>query len=143
MTFTSVKDDYADMFSDVLLATRVTSAFGIAAFLVAAIGLYGVLSYLIVARRREIGIRIALGANQRDINRLVLGSSLRLVLAGAALGLVAAAALSRYLEAQLYQVSALDPGICAVVTLAVIAVALLATWQPARTAGRVESGKHP
>jgi putative ABC transport system permease protein len=138
VTFTSVEETYADMFSDVLLATRVTSAFGIAAFLVAAIGLYGVLSYLIVARQREIGIRIALGADRRDINRLVLGSSLRLVLAGAALGLVAAATLSRYLQAQLYQVSALDPGIYTVVTLAVIAVALLATWQPARSAARVD-----
>jgi len=138
VTFSSVEDTYADMFSDVLLATRVTSAFGIAAFLVAAIGLYGVLSYLIAARQREIGIRIALGADRRDINRLVLGSSLRLVLAGAVLGVVVAAALSRYLQAQLYQVSALDPGIYAVVTFAVVAVALLATWQPARTAARVD-----
>ena len=138
VTFDSVEDTYASMFSDVLLATRVTSAFGVAAFLVALIGLYGVLSFLVASRQREIGIRMALGAARGDINRLVLGSSLRLVLTGAACGLIGAALLARYVQSQLYEVNAIDPLTCAGVAGAVVAVALLATWQPARTAARVD-----
>ncbi len=81
-----VDDQYALKFADKLLATRVIGAFGLLAFVIAAAGIYGVMAFLVAHRAHEIGIRIALGADASRINRLVMGSSLRLVLLGAALG---------------------------------------------------------
>ena len=133
-----VDDEYARQFDDRLLATRIIGGFGLLAFVIAAAGLYGTMALLVAYRAREIGIRMALGADARRISRLVLGSAFRLVAAGAILGIAGAVAAGRWAQSQLFGVSAADPGIIAVVTLGVAAAALLATWQPARHAARID-----
>jgi len=138
VTLEPVDAKYASMFSDLLLATRVTNAFGVIAFLVAIVGVYGVMTYLVVGRRREIGIRMALGADRRDIGRLVMTSSVMLVLAGAVLGVAGALGLSRWVSSQFFGVSATDPATYALVGAVVLGTALLATWHPARQAARVD-----
>jgi predicted permease len=137
----TVDDLYAAMFGDELLAMSIMSAFGALAFLVAMVGIYGVMAYLVASRTREIGIRLALGADRQAINRLVLKSSMRLVVAGAAMGLVTALAASRFVQSLLFGVSSTDPRIYGVVVLTVIVTAGLATWQPARRAGRIDPSR--
>jgi putative ABC transport system permease protein len=96
------------------------------------------MAFLVAHRTQEIGIRIALGADARRINRLVLGSSLRLVTLGAIAGVAGAIGAARWVQSQLFGVSATDPATLAIVTLGVIATALVATWQPAHVASRVD-----
>jgi hypothetical protein len=136
-TATLVDEEYAEQHADILLATRVIGAFGIVAFMTAMAGLYGVMSFLVASRTREIGIRMALGATAGDVARLVLRSSGTLVVAGAILGVVVAVWASKWIEAQLFGVSPTDPSTYGVVALAVVATAMLATWRPARQASRV------
>ncbi len=85
-----------------------------------------------------LGIRIALGADGRDIRRLVIGSSLRLVALGALLGIASAIGVSRWVQSQLFEVQPTDPLTLIVVTAGVMLVALIATWLPARQAARVD-----
>ena len=131
-------DQYARQFADRLLAARVVTAFGTLAFVVAAAGIYGLMAFLVASRNREIGIRMALGADARRIRGLVLGSSMRLVLVGAALGVTGAVVTARWVQSQLFGVSATDPLTIVLVTSGVVIVALLASWQPARQAARVD-----
>jgi putative ABC transport system permease protein len=133
-----VDDQYARQFADRRLAATIVGGFGTLAFIVALAGIYGLMAFLVAERRREIGIRLALGADGPAVRRLVLGSALRLALAGAVLGIGATVAAARWAESQLFGISATDPLTIAVVTLAVLAAALLATWHPARQAGRVD-----
>lgn len=112
------------------------SAFSAAAVALAALGLYAVVSYLVARRRREFGVRLALGASPSDLRRLVMGKGLRLVAAGLALGVAAAAALGRLLTALLYGVSATDPRTYAWVAAGLAAVSLLALFAPAQRAAR-------
>jgi putative ABC transport system permease protein len=133
-----VDDAYAQYFDDRLLATRVIGAFGLLAFVIAAAGIYGVMAFLVAHRSHEIGIRMALGADARRISRLVMGSSLRLVVVGAAIGTGGAIAVSRWVQSQLFGVRAADPLTIVLVTLGVTVTALLATWQPARQAVRID-----
>jgi putative ABC transport system permease protein len=133
-----IEDVYARQFEDRLFITRIITSFGLLAFLIAAAGIYSVMAFLVAQRIREIGIRMALGADARRISRLVLGSSLRLVIAGAILGVAGAIAAGRSLQSQLFGVQATDPATLVLVTAGVIATALLATWQPARQAARVD-----
>jgi putative ABC transport system permease protein len=133
-----VDDLYANQFADRLLATRLIGGFGVLAFLVATAGIYSLMAFLVASRSREMGIRVALGASGADIRRLVLGSSLRLVAAGAAIGIASALVASHWVQSQLFGVSPTDPLTLTTVTLGVITVALLATWQPARQAARVD-----
>jgi len=114
------------------------SVFGGAALLLAAIGIYGVMGYLVSQRTHEIGIRIALGAERRDIMKLVVGEGLRLILIGAALGLALALALTRVLKSLLFGINATDPLTFGVIAMLMIAVALLACYLPARRATRVD-----
>lgn len=133
-----VDDLYAQQHAETLLATRVVGLFGIGAFVMAMAGLYGVMAFLVAGRTREIGIRMALGADRARIGRFVMGSSLRLVFAGAALGIVAASLVSRAIASQLFGVTPTDPATYVTVAIVTIATASLATWQPARRAARVD-----
>ncbi|HKQ91964.1 MAG TPA: FtsX-like permease family protein, partial [Blastocatellia bacterium] len=120
-------------------ATAATvSGFGLVALLLAAIGLYGVMSYAVAERTREIGLRVALGAEPLDLKLMILRQGLRLSLGGAALGLAGALGLARLLRSQLYDVSATDPLTFGAVALSLIVVALLACWIPARRATKVD-----
>src|SRR5262249_12738063 len=118
-----------------LLAT-LSSGIGLLALLLSCLGLYGVLSYTVAQRTREIGIRMALGAERRDVLRLVLRAALRLALLGAALGIPAALAAARLLASQLFGVSAADPFAIGMATLLLLAVAAAASCLPARRAAR-------
>jgi putative ABC transport system permease protein len=118
--------------------TWIIGAFAAVAMLLAALGLYGVLAHAVVERRREIGIRMALGARSGDVLSHVLGSAARMILVGIVLGLGGALALTRVMEGLLFQVSALDPTALAIACASVAAVGLLAGWIPARRAALVE-----
>jgi ABC-type antimicrobial peptide transport system permease subunit len=103
-----------------------------------AVGLYGVMSYTIMQRRREMGIRLALGAQRSAVLRLVIGQGMRLTLIGSVLGVGGALAASRLIESQLYHVKTTDPLTIAMTVLLLLAVTLLACWVPARRATRVD-----
>jgi putative ABC transport system permease protein len=117
---------------------QVFGAFALVAVLLAAMGLYGVLAYSVTRRRREIGVRMALGASPRDVRRLVLGEGLALTLGGLALGLAGAAAGTRLLRSLLFGVTPTDPATLATVSLLILAVAVLACLVPARRASGVD-----
>ena len=117
---------------------EMVAAFGLTALLLAGIGIYGVISYMANERRREIGIRIALGAQPRNILRLVVGQGLGFAAAGAAFGLVGALIVSRSLAGLLYGVRPTDPLTFACVALLLMLVALFACYVPARRASHVD-----
>ena len=117
--------------------TLLVGFFAFTGLVLAVIGLYGVISFFVVQRTQEIGIRMAVGASRVDILRLVLGNALRLIVPGVFLGLVLAMALSRVLESLLFNVAPHDPVTFAGVTGLLILVALLATLIPASSAIRV------
>jgi predicted permease len=119
-------------------ALTLFEAFGIVALLLAAIGIYGVLSGSVSERTREIGVRLALGAQRRDVLALILRQGAPLTLSGVGLGLLAAWAVTRALTKLLYAVSATDPWIFGAVTLLFSLVALIACYLPARRATRVD-----
>ena len=113
-------------------------SFAAVALLLSAIGIYGVLAYLVTQRRREIGIRIALGSGAGGIFELVLREGLMLIAVGFLLGAAGAVALRRTLESQLFGLSAGDPIVLATVTLVLAAVAILACALPAHRATRID-----
>jgi ABC-type antimicrobial peptide transport system permease subunit len=113
------------------VAVSVLGAFGLSALVLAVVGVYGVLSYAMTRRRRELAVRMALGARPGQVSRLVMGSGLRLAAAGVALGLVVAVAGGRVLAALLYEVSPTDPATLAAVGLTLLGAAAAASWLPA------------
>jgi putative ABC transport system permease protein len=113
-------------------------AFAGIALLLAGVGIYGVISYLVVQRTHEIGVRMALGAQRSDVLRLVVGHAAKLVGIGSVIGLVLAFMSTRTLSALLYNVGAFDAAIFAFVTIALAAVALLASCVPALRATRAD-----
>jgi putative ABC transport system permease protein len=104
----------------------------------AAAGIYGVLSYAVVQRRREIGIRLALGARPEMVGRLILRNGLVLTGIGLVVGVALAAALMRVMRTLLYEVEPTDPMSVGVVVIVLLTVAAVASWRPARRAMRVD-----
>ena len=137
-TVSSVNDRYAALSADTRLASQIVAAFGALTFAVAIAGVFGLMVFLVTARTREIGIRLAIGADAAEVQRMVLKSSLVLVGIGVAGGLAGAIAAARAIESQLFGISPTSPSVFALSGLAVVAAALLATWYPARLAARVE-----
>jgi putative ABC transport system permease protein len=119
------------------LTGSVITAFAVSALLLAAIGLYGLISYSVVQRRQELGVRAAIGARPRDLMQLVLGQSLRVTVTGIVWGAAAALAVSRLLSAQLFGVDGRDPRVYAAVALLILVVTLLASALPTLRASRV------
>ncbi|MFL6274021.1 MAG: ABC transporter permease [Blastocatellia bacterium] len=120
------------------LASGIVSVLGMVGLALAGIGIFGVVSYSVAQRTRELGIRMALGASRRDVLYLVLAQGWKLALIGVAIGLALSFALTRALTSLLYGVSASDPPVFAAMALVLSTVALLASYLPARRATRVD-----
>src|SRR5215813_811457 len=120
------------------LQTLLSTTFALIALLLSAIGLYGVISYSVIQRTNEIGIRVALGAQNRDVLKLVLGQGAALALVGIIIGLIASLSLTRLLRSLLYEVSTSDPVTFIAIAILLIALALLACYIPARRATKVD-----
>jgi ABC-type antimicrobial peptide transport system permease subunit len=114
------------------------TVFGGAALLLAAIGIYGLVSYSVQQRTQEIGIRLALGAGLGDVRRMIFVHGLRLTVIGIALGVAAALALARLLSGLLYGVASWDPLVFVGIPLLLFGVSLVAVWRPALRASRVD-----
>jgi ABC-type antimicrobial peptide transport system permease subunit len=114
------------------------NAFAGAALLLAGLGLYGVISYLVGQRTHELGIRLALGAQRRDLLRLVLGHGMKMTAVGVGVGLIAALGLTQLLGDLLYGVSATDPATFASIALLLVFIALAACFVPAWRATKVD-----
>jgi putative ABC transport system permease protein len=113
------------------------TAFALIALVLAAVGVYGVMSYSVSQRTQEIGVRMALGATSESVLRLVLGQAMRLVVIGVMVGLIAAGMLTRVLDTMLYDTQALDPLTFGLTALVLILVATLASYLPARRGMRI------
>jgi len=125
------------LFVERMVAT-LSASFGILATLLAALGLYGVMAFAVALRTREIGIRMALGAQRRDVLRMVLRDVALLVAIGVGLGLPGGYGMGRVVETQLFGLSARDPLTFAAATATLLLVALLAGYIPARRAAKVD-----
>jgi putative ABC transport system permease protein len=112
--------------------------FAAAAVLLAGVGLYGVLSQLVAGRRREIGVRMALGATTSVVRRQVVSEGTKVVLVGVAIGVIAALASTRLLGTLLYEVKAVDPMVFVAMSLAMLGIGMLASYMPARRASNVD-----
>jgi putative ABC transport system permease protein len=138
LTFSTMTEQLDSEFTSQRFNSIVLSAFAAIALLLAAIGIYGVMSYLVSLRTQEIGIRMALGARMNQVLGLVIGHALRLILAGVAAGAALAVGLTRYLSSLLYGVRANDVLTLCSVAFLLAAVALFASYFPARRASRVD-----
>jgi predicted permease len=120
------------------LGATMFSAFGLLALALAAIGLYGVIAYNVAQRTHELGVRVALGARAPDVIRLVVADALRVAGVGVVIGATVALYAGKWLKPLLFNVSPKDPAIFAIVAVALISVAVAASWVPARRASRVD-----
>lgn len=138
MTIELVSDIRARSLADRRFTMMVLSGFALLGLTLAAVGIYGVLAYSVARRAREIGIRMALGAAQRRVIRMVMSDSLAPVIAGAVVGIAAALGLTRLMQAMLYGVTATDPITFVVVVVVLLGVAVLASVVPTARAARVD-----
>jgi len=113
-------------------------AFAVLAVVLALAGIYGTMSYAVAQRTREVGIRVALGAQRGDVLKLVVGEGMKLIVVGIGVGLFGAFALTRWMTSLLFSVSASDPLTFVVIALLLMIIALLACWLPARRATKVD-----
>jgi len=120
------------------LSSVLTAVFALLAALLAAMGIYSLIAYSVAERTRELGIRVALGAERRTIVRLIVGEGLGLASIGMAIGLLGSWLLTGTLQTMLYEVSPIDPAVLAATCLSVLAVTALASYVPARRALRVD-----
>jgi len=134
----TIQNHLETFMSQETLVSRLTAIFATLAVLLAAIGLYGVMSFNVVRRSNEIGIRIALGASGSGVQWMVLRESLALLAAGLVLGIPIALAAARLVRAQLYQMSPFDPFIFIGATAGIAVVTVLSAWLPARRAAAVD-----
>ena len=123
--------------------TWALGAFAGLAALLAALGLYGVLAHAVAQQRREIGIRMALGARSADVLSHVLGNGVRMIAVGLVLGLAGAFALTRLLQSLLFETSALDPLALGIACVLMMLAGLLAAWIPANRAAHVDPMQDP
>jgi len=114
------------------------SLFAVIALILAVVGVYGVISYSVIERRNEIGIRMALGAERRDVFKLIIGRGMALTFCGMSVGLITALALTRLMRSLLFDVDATDPLTFIYVSALIAVAALLACWIPARRATKVD-----
>ena len=134
----TMEEVIAEGMQDTTVQTFLLGAFAGLALVLAAVGLYGVMSYLVTQRTHEIGIRMALGAQQGDVLKLVIGQGTKLIVIGVAIGIAASLGLTRLMSAMLYGVTATDPATYVAVALLLAVVALVACYIPARRATRVD-----
>jgi putative ABC transport system permease protein len=134
----TMEDSMATSVAQPRFRTWLLGLFAVLALLLSTIGIYGVMSYSVTQRVHEMGIRIALGAQPRQVFQLVTGQGLRLALLGVGIGCVASLALTRVLRSFLYDVSALDPITYFSVAVVLVSVGLLASYLPARRATKVD-----
>ena len=123
------------------LGGSVLGLFGVLGLLLAAVGIYGVMAYSVAQRNRELGIRVALGADKPVVLKQVLGEGMKLAVVGAVLGLAGAAGAARLVQGLLYNVSAFDPTAFVTVPLVLVGVAAFAVYLPARRAASVDPMK--
>jgi ABC-type antimicrobial peptide transport system permease subunit len=123
------------------LAATLTSVLGAGALLLTGAGIFGLMSFIVTQGRREIGIRLALGAEPGQIARQILGQGLRLCVVGVVLGLVTAIGLTRFIGGLLHGTKPADPGIFAAIAVLVIMTALLACYAPVRRAAKVDPAR--
>lgn len=121
--------------------TQLLGGFAVASLILAAVGIFGMLSYLVASREREIGVRVALGARRGEVMSMIVRRGMGYAIPGAALGLIVALLARRRIESSLYDVSAADPLTLAVATLLLLAVAAFACWIPARRAAAADPVK--
>jgi predicted permease len=138
LTFTTMTEQLDSEFTSQRFNSILLSAFAAIALLLAAVGIYGVMSYLVSLRTQEIGIRMALGARMNQVLGLVMGHALRLILGGLVAGAALALGLTRYLSSLLYGVTPNDALTLCSVAMLMAAVALFASYFPARRASRVD-----
>jgi predicted permease len=133
----TMSDRLSDVVAEPRFQTLLLSLFGLIALVLVSAGVYGVVSYSVAQRTREIGVRMALGAEEGNVLRIVIGHGMKLTLAGVAIGLAGALALTRLMKTLLFGVSANDPLTFGSIALLLALVALMACWIPARRATRV------
>jgi predicted permease len=135
---TSLDARLADSLRERRFQLSMLSAFSVTSLLLAAIGIFGMMSHMMTERTQEIGVRIAVGARPSDVVRMVFGQSMSLTVVSVLCGLAGAAALTRFMTSMLFGVSALDPFTYAIAVVALVAAAALASWIPARRAASID-----